>query len=153
MSTAPTLPPRERARRHRRRAPLLVVGALLAGSLVLAACGGSSGEPDLVGRSFESTDVEGRTLVAGTAVLLVVRSDGITVRAGCNTLLGDATWDDGVLVAPRLASTLMACDDALMAQDGWLGAFLEGSPPYELDGDTLTIGEAGERITLRDVTA
>lgn len=47
----------------------------------------------------------------------------------------------------------MACPDALVAQDRWLAAFVEASPPFELDGDTLTLGDADERITLTDVAA
>jgi heat shock protein HslJ len=155
MSTPPIVPPgaaRPRVRSRRRRRRLLAAGTVLV-LLALGACSDPPAEPDLVGRSFESTAVDGHTLVDGTVVRLIVRSDGISVQAGCNTLFGDATWTDGVLSAPQLASTMMACDDDLMAQDQWLAAFLEGSPPYELDGDTLTLGEAGEQITLTDVTA
>ncbi|MFS0699012.1 META domain-containing protein [Cellulomonas sp. 179-A 4D5 NHS] len=157
MSTArtarpatPTTTRRPRARRLIGTAALPLVVVLLA---ACAAASGSTGEDELVGRSFESTDVEGHTLVEGTVITLIVSSDGVSVNAGCNTLFGDATWDDGVLRVPQLASTMMACDPALMDQDQWLGALLEGPVPYELDGDTLTLGEAGERITLTDVTA
>ncbi|MGW6128866.1 META domain-containing protein [Cellulomonas sp. NPDC055163] len=158
MSTARTPRPvtpnaagRPRARRLIGTAALPVVAVL-----VLAACAassGSAGEDELVGRSFESTDVEGHTLVEGTVITLIVSSGTVSVNAGCNTLFGGATWDDGVLRVPQLASTMMACDGALMDQDQWLAALLGGSPPYELDGDTLTLGEAGEWITLTDVTA
>ncbi|WP_258725278.1 META domain-containing protein [Cellulomonas sp. NS3] len=158
MSTARTARPatptptgRPRARRLLGTAALpLVVVVLLA---ACASASGSTAGDELAGRSFESTDVEGRTLVEGTVITLIVRSDGVSVNAGCNTLFGDATWDDGVLRAPQLASTMMACDADLMDQDQWLVALLEGSVPYELDGDTLTLGAAGERITLTDVTA
>lgn len=157
MSTARTARPAPRTTAGRPRARRLLGAAALPLVVVvlLAACAAGSGsaEDELVGRSFESTDVEGRTLVEGTVITLIVRSDGVSLNAGCNTLFGDATWDDGVLRVPQLASTMMACDPDLMEQDQWLGAFLEGSPPYELDGDTLTLGTAGERITLTDVTA
>ena len=156
MSTLRTARPTQPGRTGHPRGRRLLGAAMLPLVVVLlAACAsasGSSAEDELVGRSFESTDVEGRTLVEGTTITLIVRSGGVSVRAGCNTLLGDATWEDGVLRAAQLASTLMACDADLMDQDRWLAAFLEGSPPFELDGDTLTLGETGEQITLRDVT-
>ena len=156
MSTARTTRPAMPIVTRRPRARRLIgTAALPVVVLLLAACAAASGaaEDDLVGRSFESTDVEGHTLVEGTVITLIVSSDGVSANAGCNTLFGDATWDDGVLRMPQAASTMMACDPALMDQDQWLGALLESSPPYELDGDTLTLGEAGQRITLTDVTA
>jgi heat shock protein HslJ len=157
MSTARTArPPTSTTTRRPRARRLIGTAALPLVVVLLAACAaasGAAGEDDLVGRSFESTDVEGHTLVEGTVITLIVRSDGVSVNAGCNTLFGDATWEDGVLRVPQLASTMMACDDALMDQDQWLSALLEGPVPYELDGDTLTLGEAGEQITLTDVTA
>lgn len=47
----------------------------------------------------------------------------------------------------------MACDGDLTVQDRWLAALLEGSPPFTLDGDTLTLGDDDERITLTDAAA
>lgn len=130
------------------------VTACLTAALLAGCTTGTSDASQLAGRSFESTDVTGTSLVDGTVVRLIVGEDGsVSLHAGCNTLVGDATWSDGTLAVPLLASTRMACDEALAAQDRWLTAFLEASPPFDLDGDTLTLGEGDEQITLTDVAA
>jgi len=73
----------------------------------------------------------------------------VSANAGCNTLFGGASWDGGKLeLDGALASTMMACDDALMEQDQWLSDFLSSSPALALDGKTLTLGDDTEGMTL-----
>jgi heat shock protein HslJ len=130
---------------------LAVTLAVVAG--VLAACSSSSGGgDDLAGRTFEGDEVEGRTLVEGSIVRIAFDTTTISVTAGCNTIFGDMSWDDGTLTTDaELASTMMGCEDDLVNQDTWLRDLLMSSPPYTLDGETLTIGEDGERLTLTEI--
>lgn len=131
--------------------------ATLAG-LVLAttsACGAGSGAgagdaPDLAGRSFEATEVTGYELADGGGIILTFQEDRLSAQGGCNTITGGATWEDGVLEAGPLASTMKACDEALMAQDTWLAAFLEGGPSVELSGSELTLSDGSASIVLSE---
>ena len=109
-------------------------------SLALTGCAG--GSADLGGRTFTATEVRGHDLVEGSAITLAFEDGQVSANAGCNTIFGEAQWDGGTLEAEQLASTLMACDDALMAQDEWLTALLTSSPTLSVDGTTLTIGDA-----------
>ena len=99
---------------------------LVLGSVLVAGCGdddyGSSAPSTessevssdvLDGRTFESTDVSGETLVDGTTVTLTFEGDGLSANAGCNTM--NATYEvaDGVLTVGPLGQTLMACEDEL----------------------------------------
>jgi heat shock protein HslJ len=136
--------------------PLL---AALATSLVLAACrsGGLAGDPqtgggepgDLAGRVFLSTAIEGRTLVPGSRVRLSFEAGQIGANAGCNSMGGPVAIDAGRLVLGPLSTTEMACDPALMAQDRWLGEFLDGAT-IALDGATLTLANGGVVLGLLD---
>lgn len=129
-----------------RRAGVLL--AVLA--TAFAGCGDAADAPDaadLEGRGFASTSVEGRTLVPGSQVTIAFESERLSVNAGCNTIAGGWSVADGRLRTDgELAQTQMACPDALMRQDDWLGSFLSAEPRIALDGDDLTL--AGEEATI-----
>ncbi|MGH8823805.1 MAG: META domain-containing protein [Jiangellaceae bacterium] len=128
----------------------------------LGACGGDEAsrtataglddDPDLVGRSFVSTEVRGHDLVEETSVRLSFESDRVSATAGCNTFTGPASWDDGTLAisADSLAATMMGCEPDLQAQDDWLTGFLTSSPTLELDGSTLNLGDDESGMTLEE---
>jgi heat shock protein HslJ len=141
--------------------------AALAGALLLAACGddtGSSsasteGSPeassevrfdDLVGRSFESTAVTGHELVSGTVIALSFIEGRLSAVGGCNTQNGTADIVDDRLEVGQLASTMMGCEEPLMAQDRWLGEFLEAGPTVALDGELLTLRSGDEVLELAE---
>lgn len=134
---------------------LLVPIAALA--IVAAACGDDSDAPaappvdDLADRTFLSTDASTFEVVDGTTITVSFRADGtIGVAGGCNSIGGPYTIDDGVLVADELASTMMACDDALMDQDDRLTELLTSRPAVAVDGDTLTIGDEPNQLVLAE---
>ena len=127
----------------------LVVLAALAATLVLGACAGE--EADLAGRTFTTTEVRGHDLVEGSTVTVAFEENGISAQAGCNTLNGAASWDGGTLdVQEPMASTRLACEQALMAQDQWLASFLTSSPALEVDGEVLTLDDDTTRMTLTE---
>jgi heat shock protein HslJ len=114
--------------------------------------GGAEGETvdagTLDGRSFVATGAEGETLVDGSQVTLAFDGDRLSARGGCNTMMGGYSIDDGALVLDGpLAQTKMACEDDLMAQDGWVAALLESRPTVTLAGPDLTLADGG--VTLR----
>jgi len=144
-----------------RRARLIGL-ALLLGSLLAAGCGddddGSSASSTdsaavssdmLDGRTFESTDVSGESMVDGTKVIVSFDGDGISANAGCNTMNGTYEVADGVLTVGPLAQTQMACEDALQQQDVWVATLLEGEPTVTLVDDTLTIASDSTTVTFQ----
>jgi heat shock protein HslJ len=151
----------------------IVAAAVAVGALLLAACGddedaagdttadtstdttaepaaGDDLQDELDGREFVSSDVEGRELAAGSEIRLSFQGDQISISAGCNTMGGTYTVDDGVLRADQLFTTEMACEEPLMDQDTWMTGFLAAGSEATLDGDTLTLTGDEVTITLLD---
>lgn len=121
---------------------------LVSGTLV--ACGGDDdavSAADVSGKTFTTTEIDGATIAPGSTITITfVDESSLSVQAGCNTMNGAYTIEDGKLSAPMLASTMMACDQALMDQDTLIAGFLAAGPTIELDGNELEL-EQGE-ITL-----
>lgn len=146
-----------RAVNARSRTRLLLLLPALALVALTAACGddddgaASVAAADLDGRTFVSTSVEGQTLVEGSEVSITFEDGSISVLAGCNTIFGGYELD-GSTLAPtgQLATTQMACDDALMAQDEWLAAMLSAGPEVSLDGDELTLSTDDVTLTATE---
>ena len=118
--------------------------------LTLAACGNSTSSTsdvtfqDLVALSYSSSVIQEngyqRPLATETPITLTFTEDGISVNAGCNTIFGSATINDGRLAASSpLASSMMMCEEPLMLQDEWLTAFINASPEITTSEDTLTL--------------
>ncbi len=129
----------------------LVSACALLPVLALNACGDDDeggGATDLNGRSFTATNVEGQTLADGSSLTIAFADDLMSVTGGCNTINGSFTVTDGVLEAPGLASTKMACEEPLMQQDTWVSALLTSGPTVELDGDELMLSDGSTTVTL-----
>jgi heat shock protein HslJ len=141
-------------------------GLLLAVSLVLVACSGGGGAATanpsggpaaaapatseaLDGKTFVSTGMTGATLVEGSTVTLGFEGNRISVSAGCNQANGAYEIVDGVVKLGLLATTEMACEAPLMAQDTLVTSFLDGSTAT-LAGDTLTFTKGDVTLTLLD---
>jgi heat shock protein HslJ len=134
--------------------PAVRVAALVGlAAVTFVACGDDEdaagpAAADLEGRTFVSTALEGRELVAGSTISLSFEEGRVAAQAGCNTLSGGFTIDGDELDVEQLAQTQMACDQPLMDQDTWLAAFLGDDPTITLEGDQLTLAEDGVTITL-----
>jgi heat shock protein HslJ len=142
-----------------------LTASLLLLALFLAACGdddgdtvdagGDSGDPatvtleDLEGRAFDSTGSTGYEIVESTTISLTFADGRISANAGCNTQNGGVEVVDGQLrLTSQLASTMMGCEEPLMAQDQWVASFLEADPDVTLDGDALTLTADDESLEL-----
>ena len=139
----------------------LTLGLALA---ALAACGrgaashdgAAGGGEEPWGRTFLSTSVtengQPRPLVDGTRITLNFVEDGhrLGAQAGCNSMGGQASFQDGRLVVGDLATTEMGCDPPRHAQDEWLARFLTSRPEWSRTGSTLTLDNGTARIELED---
>lgn len=148
---------------HMRPHPLVAV--LLVATIALAACRSAAATPSrepapspepsgaptagLDGRTFLSTGITGHGLVAGSQVRLAFQGGSLSANAGCNSMSGGYEVVDERLKVGPMATTEMACEASLMAQDQWLAAFLPDAG-IVLDGDTLTLARDGVTLILTD---
>jgi heat shock protein HslJ len=113
---------------------------------------------DLDGRTLVATGVTedgaDRPLVEGTELQVSFEEPGnIGVTAGCNSMFGAYTLEDGTLTAPNLASTMMACEQERMDQDAWISALLGEGVDVAVDGETVTFTSGSTVITFADAAA
>lgn len=119
-----------------------------------ARVGGGTVADGVAGRDYVSTGVTGFELAPHSRILVSFPEvDRISIRAGCNGMFGQAVWDDATLTAPMLASTMMACDEALMRQDTFLSDLLSGGVEASLDGSVLTLTQGNVTIELTEQAA
>lgn len=151
--------------RHTPRRRVLFYAAVFLSTLaVLAAFATFASRPEAYGtepptttgaladRTFEAVSAEGVELPSGSAVSLTFDDDRVVATAGCNSLLGPATWDGQRLALDGpLASTQMACHGELEGVESWLAGLIESGPAATLDGTTLTVSSAAGALVLEEV--
>ncbi|MGE5644055.1 MAG: META domain-containing protein, partial [Byssovorax cruenta] len=63
----------------------------------------------------------------------------VSGSGGCNSLGGSYETDGSQITFNEITSTLMACDDARMAQESAVTQVLADTAEYAIDGTTLTL--------------
>lgn len=63
----------------------------------------------------------------------------VTGSGGCNSLGGTYKIDGNKITFSEVISTLMACDDARMSQEGAVTQVLSGTADYTIKDSTLTL--------------
>jgi heat shock protein HslJ len=128
---------------------------LLSVCLALAACSAQNGEEpsaSLIG-SWKLTAFGPPSApipaVEGAEAGLTFNEDGtVTGSSGCNGLGGDYTVEGDQITFGEFVSTLMACDDPIMSQEGIVHEVLRGTAGYKIAGDTLTITNNGQVLVF-----
>jgi len=78
--------------------------------------------------------------VTDTEAGLTFKDDGtVTGSSGCNGFGGSYTVEDDKITFSEITSTLMACDDARMAQEGAVHQVLTDTATFKIEGNTLTL--------------
>jgi heat shock protein HslJ len=78
--------------------------------------------------------------VEGGDAGLTFNEDGtVSGSSGCNGLGGDYTVQGDQITFGEFVSTLMACDEPIMAQEEAAHHVMTGTATYKIEGDTLTI--------------
>lgn len=78
--------------------------------------------------------------VGDAEATLTFGDDGtVTGNSGCNSLGGEYEVDGDQITFGAITSTLMACDDARMAQESAVTQVMSGTADFEIEGQTLTI--------------
>jgi heat shock protein HslJ len=71
---------------------------------------------------------------------LIFKDDGtVTGNSGCNGLGGNYKVEGDQVTFDQITSTLMACDDARMAQEGAVHQVLTDTVTFKIEGNTLTL--------------
>jgi heat shock protein HslJ len=74
------------------------------------------------------------------ATVRLTFGDGrVVAETGCNTARGPVAVEESVLVADALATTRMACEPPLLAQEQWVVDMLTSRPRLELSGPYLAL--------------
>ena len=103
---------------------------------------------DLDDTTFVSTDATGHALVPASRVTLSIQGEVLSVSAGCNTMFAAAEVQEGVLRwTEEAASTLLACQGDLAAQDQWLSALFGEGVAATLGGEELVL--RADEVTIR----
>ncbi|MCL4247170.1 MAG: META domain-containing protein [Anaerolineae bacterium] len=84
----------------------------------------------------------------GSAVNVNFGAEGISGSSGCNSYSGGFQYNNGVLVVQPLATTLMACEQPVMDQEGAFLNALQGATGYQINGDMLTLFYDGGVLTF-----
>jgi heat shock protein HslJ len=78
--------------------------------------------------------------VTDTEAGLTFKDDGtVTGNSGCNGLGGNYKVEGDQITFDQITSTLMACDDARMAQEGAVHQVLTDTAAFKIEGNTLTL--------------
>lgn len=121
---------------------------LLLISLVLSGC--ASQEKSLQGTwMLTGYGPEGATtpVVPDSQASIVFNDNGsLSGSSGCNGFGGEYTVEGDQIKFSGLVSTLMACEEPLMTQEGTVFKVLNGTASYKIDGNTLTITKDGTAL-------
>lgn len=118
----------------------LVVGTLALTSAATCMAQSNALENDLIGSVWLAEDIGGRGVVDGARSTLEFVEAGRVAGAGaCNRYMGPVSFDGGGVTFGNLASTMMACPDALMDQERRLFDALARADRLELADDGLTL--------------
>lgn len=117
----------------------------------LRGCGGDPASL-LQGDEWAVDEIAGQPIIDGSKVTLAFSADGRVSGAGsCNRFMGSYTLTGEGLTLSQMASTMMACEDGLMDQEGRYLRLLEAVSRFDLDAEgTLVLHTAaGDTIRAR----
>jgi heat shock protein HslJ len=125
---------------------------LLLVSLLLSAC--SAGEEKSLNGIWTLTAYGPPSatipVASGSQASITFNDDRkVNGNSGCNSFGGEYKVDGSQVTFNALASTLMACQEPLMSQEGIVFQVLDGTASYKIDGDTLTITNAGMALVFK----
>jgi heat shock protein HslJ len=128
---------------------------LLTLAIILSAC---ASRPDsLTGKwkliSYGPTESMTAAVPDADASLSFAEDGTVSADSGCNSLGGKYTPEDDQVTFSDVAATLMACDEARMAQESAMFQVLSGTAQFEMDDQMLTIMNNGLALVFAFVPA
>ena len=112
-------------------------------ALAISACAAQESSESLIGAwrltAYGSADSP-NPAVEDTEAGLTFNEDGtVTGHSGCNGVGGDYAVEGDQIMFGQFVSTLIACEDPIMAQEGAMHQVLDGTAAYQIEGNTLTL--------------
>ena len=111
-------------------------------SLLISGCASRQAAP--LERTWKLTaygpkDTPTPAVTDAEATLTFDGKGNVTGNGGCNSLGGTYKVDGNQITFSDVISTLMACDDERMAQEGAVTQVLSGTAGYAIEDNTLTL--------------
>jgi heat shock protein HslJ len=133
---------------------MAILTLLVFSGLILSACAEHGSSPSLAGSSWKLVSygaAQNQTAAtAGIQTNLDFGTDGnVNGNMGCNTFGGKYEVNNGAILFSQIASTLKACPEPQMTQEGTAFQVMDGSVRFEVEGDTLTIHAADSANAIK----
>lgn len=129
-----------------------VTGCAPTPAATTAAAPAPTGGAALEGGDWTVFEIDGQPTIAGSTVTMTFAEGRVSGKAGCNRFMGGfAVGADGLkLEMSQMASTMMACPDALMTQEARFLGTLGAVTGYAVADGVLTLtGPGGKMIRAR----
>ncbi len=126
---------------------LLILGAMLSACTTQASS--LNGKWKLV--SYGPPDSMNAAVPDAEATLTFGDDGTVSGNGGCNSIGGTYEVSDEIVTFDNVVSTLMACDDPRMAQEGAVTHVLSGAAEFEVNDQTLTIRSNGTTLVFTSV--
>jgi heat shock protein HslJ len=129
---------------------------LLLIALAASACAAPEASASLIGTwalSAYGTPASPAPAVPESGAQLTFNDDGtLAGNSGCNGFGGNYSVEGDRITFSEIVSTLIACEDARMAQEAAVLSVLSGTATYQIEGDTLTLTGNDEMLVLTRVS-
>ncbi len=124
-------------------------------SLALSACASGSNSPSIVGTwklTAYGPAAAPTPAVADVDATLKFDADGkVGGSGGCNSLGGDYKVEGDQITFGPIISTMMACAEPIMSQEGTVTKVMNESASYKIEGNTLTITKDDNVLVFESV--
>ncbi len=117
--------------------------------LVLSSCAAAGSDVTLTGQVWVATELDGESILPDTSITAEFKEDGtLSGSNGCNRYNTTYTVDgSSIQVNSPMATTLMACPDPVMAQEGVYMEAMGEAVTFEISGEELTLfDDAGDAL-------
>ncbi len=127
--------------------PSIIISLLVIAGLIFSASASEGLSNHLSGSSWRLVSYgpvgEQAPAAAGIETSLDFGLDGrISGRLGCNGISGNYAVTGGEIVFSAMTTTLMACPEPQMTQEGTALQVMNGTVHFEVEGNVLTIHDA-----------
>jgi heat shock protein HslJ len=124
--------------RRFRPLPLVILGLLAA-----ACAGGAGGGASLTGTVWILSSLDGEAPMTGTTITAELEPRGnLGGTSGCNSYSAQYQVSDSSMTIGPTSGTLMACAEAVMAQETAFLAALGATTSYAISGDQLALEDS-----------